>query len=228
MSWKTEPIKILGVSGSPRDSATLYCLKRALKVARSQKNVSTHLVDMSSLNIKPCLHCDKCYQPDYYKKTGHRCVQEDDMEKVFPHILDMDGLLVASPCYAGSISAQTKLFFDRTRPVARIYSQKLIAAQAIAVGGALHGGQSKTISDLHYIMNWYGMIVIPFRTWFSPHGAKVWSDHPSDDKSEEGMGAGLAGVKADKHGMDAIDEMGKKMVWGTRLIKHLNKVKDKP
>ena len=112
--------------------------------------------------------------------------------------------------------------------MASIYGKKLIAAQAIAVGGAMHGGQSKAVADIHYIMNWYGMMVIPFRTWSSPHGAKVWSGHPSPATMEEGKGAGLFGVKADQQGMDAIDKMGEKMVWGTRLIKAFDKIKDSP
>ncbi|MHA1918027.1 MAG: flavodoxin family protein [Candidatus Ranarchaeia archaeon] len=222
MSWKKEKVKILGVNGSPRDEATLFCIKKALESAEEQGNVETHLVDMSLMNVSACKHCDKCYLPNYYEQHGYRCTHNDDMEKIYPHILEMDAILMASPCYAGSISSLTKLFFDRSRPVAKIFSQKLIAAQAIAIGGALHGGQDKVINDLHYIMNWYGMIVIPFRTWYSPHGAKVWSDHPTSEKPEVEVGAGLSGVKADSVGIEAVEKMGERIVWGARLMKVLN------
>lgn len=62
-----------------------------------------HLVDF---DLKPCNGCGLCFET-------RKCEIEDDVEKIFDKIRDADGVIIGSPVYFQSVSAQTKTFIDR-------------------------------------------------------------------------------------------------------------------
>lgn len=101
-------MKLLGIIGSPRgkNSNTLVLLESALKSAEDA-GAETELIDITKLRINYCLVCDKCY------KTG-RCPVKDDFNAVYDKFLAADGIILASPVYFNSVSAQLKTFIDRT------------------------------------------------------------------------------------------------------------------
>jgi multimeric flavodoxin WrbA len=60
------------------------------------------------MRIEPCRACDSCQKP-----VGSGCVVRDDMQDLYPRLTSAEALLVASPIYWFTVSAQTKLFMDR-------------------------------------------------------------------------------------------------------------------
>jgi multimeric flavodoxin WrbA len=102
-----QPNVIIAV-GSPRkkgNSATLA--KQVAAGARSAGgNVETFF--LHDLNIKPCNACDACR-----KKKHIDCVIQDDMQVLYPKLRSADAIVIASPIYWFTLSAQTKLFMDR-------------------------------------------------------------------------------------------------------------------
>jgi multimeric flavodoxin WrbA len=56
--------------------------------------------------VLPCLACDTCHRKG-------RCAQNDEFESIKGKILEADGLVLASPNYIFSVSAQLKAFMDR-------------------------------------------------------------------------------------------------------------------
>ncbi len=72
-----------------------------------------------------------------------------------------DGIIVASPVYFGTVTAQLKAIFDRTIPFRRqgLRLKDKIGC-AITVGGARNGGQEKAIETIHAWMHIQGMIVV--------------------------------------------------------------------
>jgi multimeric flavodoxin WrbA len=100
--------KILLVMGSPRkegNSATL-----AKQVAKGAKATGAEVESfyLHTMNIQPCTACDECRE-----ETGKDCVIDDDMQILYPKLRRADAVLIASPIYWFTISAQTKLFMDR-------------------------------------------------------------------------------------------------------------------
>lgn len=81
-------------------------------------------------NIRPCDGCDACH------KVG-RCVQKDDFEAVRAKIAAADGLILASPNYLFSVSAQLKAFLDRCCGIVHLlgFSGKYGAAVVTSGGG---------------------------------------------------------------------------------------------
>jgi multimeric flavodoxin WrbA len=97
---------VVGISGSPaRGGATEAMLDNALDGARS-RGARILKVCLNGLRYRPCQGCGGCL------KTG-RCVIADDMGPVYALLKKSDSVIVASPVYFGSITAQLKSMLDR-------------------------------------------------------------------------------------------------------------------
>jgi multimeric flavodoxin WrbA len=99
-------MKVLGIFGSPRrDGNTDILLEKTLKGAQKEGAVveRLHLTDWT---ITPCKECHGCDQ------TG-QCVILDDMQKIYPKLLEADVIILASPIFFYGISAWAKAFVDR-------------------------------------------------------------------------------------------------------------------
>jgi len=111
-------LKVLGIMGSPRlKGNTDLLLEEALKGAQSrQAEVEKLIVD--KMKIAPCKEYYGCL------RDGN-CVIRDDMDTVYPRLLEADGIIVASPMFFYGISAQLKALIDRCQALwARRYVLK--------------------------------------------------------------------------------------------------------
>jgi multimeric flavodoxin WrbA len=99
-------MKVLGISGSPVKNGNVDLLiQQVLKGAKS-KGAKTELLYIDDLNISPCKSCGKNPEPKF-------CSIKDDMGKVYPKLKGSDVLVLGSPVYFDTVSAQMKLFLDR-------------------------------------------------------------------------------------------------------------------
>jgi multimeric flavodoxin WrbA len=118
-------MKILGIVGSGRDGGnTEILVTEALATAKENGADETKLIKLTTYKIDPCDGCGIC------KDTGN-CRIDDGMQKIYPEILDADGIIIGSPVYFWNISGQTKIFIDRTYPF--IHKRRL----RDKVGGAI-------------------------------------------------------------------------------------------
>jgi len=69
-------------------------------------------VRIGRLNIAPCNACDACR-----RNPEAGCVIKDDMEPLYLKLRDAQGVILATPVYWFTMSAQMKLFIDRTYAV---------------------------------------------------------------------------------------------------------------
>ncbi len=101
---------ILGFFGSPRRGGnTEILLDETLRSAK-EKGAQTEKIILNELNIRPCQECGGC------DKTG-RCVVKDDMQDIYPKLRRANSVIVASPVFFSSVSAQTKAMIDRNQCV---------------------------------------------------------------------------------------------------------------
>ena len=99
-------MKVLGIMGSPRiKSNTDLLLDEALKGAQSQ-GAEVEKIIVDKLNITPCKEYNGCL------KDGN-CVIRDDMDDIYPKLLDADVIIVASPMFFYGIPSQLKALIDR-------------------------------------------------------------------------------------------------------------------
>lgn len=99
-------IKVLGISASPRKGGnTEKLLDQVLAGAKTQGAAAEKLV-LNELKFVPCQDCGGC------DETGV-CIEEDEMEFVYEKVKKADIVILASPIFFGSLSAQTKMMIDR-------------------------------------------------------------------------------------------------------------------
>jgi len=99
-------MRIVGLVGSPRPGMNTDTLVReALRGAESE-GASTEILYLNRLDIRPCQACRKHPAPNH-------CFFFDDMQKVYEMLENADGIILGSPIYYGTVSAQTKRMIDR-------------------------------------------------------------------------------------------------------------------
>ena len=111
-------MKVLGIMGSPRiNGNTDLLLDEALKGAQS-RGAETEKIVVDKLKISPCREYYGCL------KDG-KCVIRDDMDGLYQKILDADAVIVASPIFFYTVSAQLLLLISRCQALwARKYVLK--------------------------------------------------------------------------------------------------------
>lgn len=90
-------------SGSPKPPGNL---QRMLERVVQGSGKEHKMVQLSRLNINPCLGCVKC-------ADSHRCAQNDDMAPLYDRILNSDALIVGAPVYFGHSNTFTQTFLEQ-------------------------------------------------------------------------------------------------------------------
>jgi multimeric flavodoxin WrbA len=99
-------MKVLGIYGSPRKGGNSdLLLDEALRGAADQ-GAEVSSIRCCDLDISGCLECGGC------DNTGE-CIVQDDMQSVYPKILEADIMILASPMFFYGITAQAKALIDR-------------------------------------------------------------------------------------------------------------------
>jgi multimeric flavodoxin WrbA len=111
-------MKVLGIFGSPRRGGnTETLLEEALKGAE-REGAKVERLHLSDYTITPCKECHGC------DDTGN-CVILDDMEKIYPKLLEADLFILASPIFFYGVTAWAKALIDRSQALwARKYRLK--------------------------------------------------------------------------------------------------------
>jgi len=101
-------MKVLGIFGSPRKGGnTDLLLEEALKGAE-QEGAEVERLRLTDFAVTPCTECHGCDQ------TGE-CVIPDDMQKIYPKLLEADIILLASPIFFYGVTAWAKALIDRSQ-----------------------------------------------------------------------------------------------------------------
>ena len=97
---------VLVFKGSPREEGNSSTLAEQAISGAKAAGAKVESFSLHTMNIHPCDACDVC------QETGV-CVLKDDMQMLYSKLREADSILIASPVYWFTISAQTKLFIDR-------------------------------------------------------------------------------------------------------------------
>ena len=100
--------KILILEGSPRPHGNSCILSNEFARGAEEAGCSVDKIQISRKKISGCLGCNACY------RNGGSCVQKDDMEEIRAKMLEADVIVLASPIYFYSMTAQMKALIDRT------------------------------------------------------------------------------------------------------------------
>ncbi len=117
-------MRIIAFNGSPRKGGnTQLLLDEAVRGARELgAEVTVH--NLNTLSIRPCQNCGGC------DDTG-RCVIQDDMQMIHADIRSADRIILGSPIFFFSVSAQTKIMIDRCQA---FWSEKYVHKKPVPPG----------------------------------------------------------------------------------------------
>ncbi len=100
--------KVVITLGSPREKGNSTLLAHRAADGVREAGGEPVFFALHGMDIRPCRGCDACR-----RKKNYRCVHPDDMASIYEALSEAEGLLIASPVYWFTMSAQTKLFMDR-------------------------------------------------------------------------------------------------------------------
>ncbi len=109
-----EPRKVLILQGSPRKNGNTALLASRLAESARLTGAQVESLYIHGMDIKPCQACWKCQDP-----AAKGCVIQDDMQQVFPKLIEADAWVIATPVHWFNMTAQTKLWMDRCFALAR-------------------------------------------------------------------------------------------------------------
>lgn len=158
-------------------------MRKALESAEKE-GAEVEAWSVAGKDVKPCDHCLSCIS------TG-QCHIKDDMQALYPKMIAADGIILGSPVYFWSVTAQAKLVIDRTyalrRPTNRLEGK---VGGAIAVAG--RRGQVEALTVINNFFLGQGMI---------PAGLGV-----------DGRGSEKGDIKQDERALTGATELGRRMV----------------
>ena len=132
-------MKVLGINGSPRKGGnTDILLDNALKGAQN-KGAWVEKIVLNDLKFSPCQECENMPNDGF-------CLIEDDMQTVYKKVEEADAIILASPIFFGSLSAQTKMMIDRFQCVWRaknILGKQVFGKRKIGAFISVQGSKRK-------------------------------------------------------------------------------------
>ena len=101
--------KVLVLSASPRKggNSDLLCDQFILGVKEAGNQAEK--ISLSEKKIGCCTGCESCF-------TTHKCIQKDDMTEILEKMIAADVIVMATPVYFFTMSAQMKTLIDRNAP----------------------------------------------------------------------------------------------------------------
>lgn len=166
-------IRILGICCSPRKGqATFKAMEVCLEAARAQDGaIATQLIELADLDIRPCRACGEC-------KNQLACPIGDDFASLLPILSapEVAGMIIGTPVYFGSMTAQCKAFIDRCVMFRRngwVFRNRV--GGVLAVGGVRNGGQELAIQAVQAALQCHDMVCVSDGRPTAHFGATVFS-----------------------------------------------------
>jgi multimeric flavodoxin WrbA len=100
--------KVLVLSSSPRKGGNSDLLCDELIQGAEAAGHRTEKISLSNKKIGYCTACEVCHN------NGGSCVQKDDMTDILEKMVASDVIVMATPVYFYTLSAQMKTLIDRT------------------------------------------------------------------------------------------------------------------
>jgi multimeric flavodoxin WrbA len=98
--------KVLGVVGSPRKEGNTHILVSKILEGAKDAGAGTELILLNDLRIQECDGCHVCWEEQ-------PCCKHDDMNDLYPKIIESDVIVLGTPVYWYGPTALMKGFVDR-------------------------------------------------------------------------------------------------------------------
>ena len=143
------------ISGSPNTKGSTITVLKLLEKELNQVGFETEIEILDKCKIGFCKGCKKC-------ESDLKCIQRDDMDRIIENIKSTDLLVLASPSYWGDITAQMKVFIDRSMPLCEYINKLALPSGKIGVSISIRAGtrESENIHLLDCFEHYFGHLKI--------------------------------------------------------------------
>jgi multimeric flavodoxin WrbA len=184
-------MKIIAFNGSPRKKGNTELLIKEVFKPMLKAGIECEIVQIGGNALRGCSACYSCFKT----KNGRCSMVTDKMNDFLAKVHEADAIILASPTYYGSVTAEMKAFMDRlgltTIGLGRTLTRKIGAA----VVSVRRGGAVTVFDELNRFMLGSGMIV---------PGSTYWNF---------GIGEGPGDVLNDKEGLRNMEDLGLQLTW---------------
>lgn len=147
---------VIGLNGSPSLEGNTYHLLKVALDELADKGADVLIEEVASIMVKEKdPFCRVCSSP-----CNKSCFAGTPLEDSFNRLMSADAMVMASPVYFGTVSAQLKAYWDKSR---HLRGEKALIGKlggAISVGGSKFGGQETTVKTMHDMMLIHGMKIV--------------------------------------------------------------------
>lgn len=124
-------MKILILNGSPRPNGNTAAMVEAFSEGARSNGHEVVVVNVCQKKIAGCLACEYCHT-----KGNGKCVQQDDMQEIYPVLDEAEMIVLASPIYYHSFTGQLQCAINRIYALDK--PKKLKKAALIVSSGSDH------------------------------------------------------------------------------------------
>ncbi len=121
-------MKVLVLTGSPHMQGTTAFLADEFCTGAKEAGHEVVRFETAKMDIHPCTGCFHC------RRNNGKCVYDDDMSKIYPHLLAADTVALVTPLYYFGMTAQLKRTIDRFFSVNSILREKSKKLLLLAAG----------------------------------------------------------------------------------------------
>ena len=190
-------MKVVAINGSARKDGNTAILVRKVFAELDAEGISTELIQLAGQEVRGCIACFRCFQ----NKDRKCAVMGDFFSECIVKMDEADGIILASPTYFASVTAELKAVIDRAGLVG-IANDNMFARKVGAAVVSVRRGGAVTVFDTINHFFFIEEMVVP--------GSSYWNF---------AMGLHPGEVEEDEEGMKTMGNLGKNMAW---LLKKLN------
>jgi multimeric flavodoxin WrbA len=184
-------MKAIAINGSARPNGNTFILLRTCLEVLEAAGIEGELIQLSENPIRPCKACGTCFN----RRDNTCIIQEDAFQQAYDKMRAADIILLGSPVYFGSATADLTALLDRAGYVGRangnVFARKLGGPIVVA----RRAGQNFTLAQLLF---WFMIMdmVVP--------GSSYWNI---------GFGRLQGEVNEDREGIDTVRHFAENLVW---------------
>lgn len=190
-------MKVVAFNGSPRKGGNTEQLIREVFSTIEPHGIQTEIVQVGGQLLRGCSSCYSCFKT----RDGVCAIKTDRMNEFIAKANSADAIILATPTYYGSASAELKAFMDRLGLTSIGAGRTLTRKVGAAVIAVRRGGAVTVYDELNRFMLGSGMVV---------PGSTYWNF---------GIGEAPGEVLGDAEGLRNMHDLGEQIAWLLSRIK---------
>jgi multimeric flavodoxin WrbA len=191
-------MKVVSVNGSPRQNGnTALMLRWVCDRLAEAGGFKADKIYLEGMNLQPCGACGVCAKV----KDGKCHGRNDDGNELIARSRAADIILLGSPVYFGSLTAQIKIYMDRVGFVSRTGDMFLNRKIGAAVVPGRRAGHLLTFAELNMWFHINGMVIPGSSYWNIGHALR------------EGE------ILNDAEALATLDELAENLLWLAEKIR---------